>query len=57
MDNYNLVRTLVEVGTKLTKKGKEPLADPTYFKQIVGSLRYLVPYLTFPMKLVLLVDT
>ena len=41
MDMCNPAKTPVEVGTKLTKKGEEPLVDSTYFKQIVGSLRYL----------------
>lgn len=44
MDMCNPAKTLVEVGTKLcklTNKGEDPLVDPTYFKQIVGSLRYL----------------
>lgn len=41
MDMCNPTKTPVEVGTKLTKKGEGPLVDPTLFKQIVGSLRYL----------------
>ena len=41
MQDCNSVRTLVEVGTKLSKNGEGMRIDSTYFKQIVGSLRYL----------------
>lgn len=41
MDSCNPAKTPVEVGTKLTKEGEGSLVDSTYFKQIVGSLRYL----------------
>ncbi|GKV49004.1 hypothetical protein SLEP1_g55778 [Rubroshorea leprosula] len=41
MQNCNCVRTPVEVGTRLLKNGEGAPVDLTYFKQIVGSLRYL----------------
>nr|CAD1829226.1 unnamed protein product [Ananas comosus var. bracteatus] len=31
----------VDIGLKLNKKGDRKLVNPTYFKQLVGSLRYL----------------
>ncbi|GKV24501.1 hypothetical protein SLEP1_g34108 [Rubroshorea leprosula] len=36
--SYFLARTLVEVGTKLFKEGEEARVNPTFFKQLVGSL-------------------
>ncbi|GKV14655.1 hypothetical protein SLEP1_g25495 [Rubroshorea leprosula] len=41
MHNCNPARTLVEVGTKLFKEGDDVRVNPTFFKQLVGSLRYL----------------
>ncbi|GKU93614.1 hypothetical protein SLEP1_g7191 [Rubroshorea leprosula] len=41
MQNCNCVRTPMEVGTRLSKNGEGAPVDSTYFKQIVGSLRYL----------------
>ncbi|GKV33750.1 hypothetical protein SLEP1_g42213 [Rubroshorea leprosula] len=41
MQNCNCVRTPVKVGTRLSKNGEGAPVDSTYFKQIVGSLRYL----------------
>lgn len=41
MEVSNPVKTPVEIGLKLTKDGDERMIDPTYFKQIVGSLGYL----------------
>ncbi|GKV47387.1 hypothetical protein SLEP1_g54294 [Rubroshorea leprosula] len=37
----NPARTPVEVGTKLFKEGDDARVNPTFFKQLVGSLRYL----------------
>ncbi|GKV17840.1 hypothetical protein SLEP1_g28296 [Rubroshorea leprosula] len=41
MHNCNPARTPVEVGTKLFKEGDDVRVNPTFFKQLVGSLRYL----------------
>ncbi|GLT56153.1 hypothetical protein SLA2020_292210 [Shorea laevis] len=41
MHNCNPARTPVEVGTKLFKEGDDAHVNPTFFKQLVGSLRYL----------------
>ncbi|GKV07267.1 hypothetical protein SLEP1_g19063 [Rubroshorea leprosula] len=41
MHNCNPARTPVEVGTKLFKEGYDVRVNPTFFKQLVGSLRYL----------------
>jgi len=41
MEDSNSVKTLIETRIKLTKKGDGRTVDATYFKQIVGSLRYL----------------
>jgi len=41
MEDSNLVKTPIETGIKLTKEGDRRTVDATYFKQIVGSLRYL----------------
>jgi len=41
MEDSNLVKTPIEIGIKLTKEGDGRTVDATYFKQIVGSLRYL----------------
>lgn len=38
----NLESTLAEVNLKLVKNEDEELVDPTLFKQIVGSLRYVI---------------
>nr|CAD1844300.1 unnamed protein product [Ananas comosus var. bracteatus] len=35
------VVTPIEIGLKLNKKGDGKLVNPIYFKQLVGSLRYL----------------
>jgi hypothetical protein len=40
MENCNLVLTLIENGVEL-RKSKIGNVDPTYFKSLVGSLRYL----------------
>jgi len=41
MENSNSVKTPIEYGIKLTKEGDGRIVDATYFKQIVGSFRYL----------------
>ena len=41
MEDSNPVKTPIETGIKLTKEGDGRTVDATYFKQIVGSLRYL----------------
>jgi len=41
MEDSNPVKTPIETGIKLTKEGDGQIVDATYFKQIVGSLRYL----------------
>ena len=41
MEDSNSVKTPIETGIKLTKEGDGRTVDATYFKQIVGSLRYL----------------
>lgn len=41
MYDCNPVKTPVEVGTKLCKEGDNAHVDPSLFKQIVGTLRYL----------------
>ncbi|KAK2966107.1 hypothetical protein RJ640_001521 [Escallonia rubra] len=41
MDDSNLVSTPVECGVKLSKKDVGEKVDPTFFKSLVGSLRYL----------------
>ena len=41
MEDSNTVKTPTETGIKLTKEGDGRTVDATYFKQIVGSLRYL----------------
>jgi hypothetical protein len=40
MENCNLISTLVENGLEL-RKSKVGNIDPTYFKSLIGSLRYL----------------
>ena len=40
MESCNLVLTLIENGVEL-RKSKIENVDPTYFKSLVGSLRYL----------------
>lgn len=35
------IATPVEIGLKMCKNGNGKLVDPTFFKQLVGSLRYL----------------
>ena len=41
MGDSNPVKTPIEIGIKLRKKGDRWTVDATYFKQIVGSLRDL----------------
>ena len=41
MLNSNLVSTPVECGVKLSKHDDEEKVNPTFFKSMVGSLRYL----------------
>ena len=41
MLNSNPVSTLVECGVKLSKHDDEEKVNPTFFKSLVGSLRYL----------------
>ena len=41
MDGSKPVNTPIECGTKLSKYTKEEHVDPTLFKSLVGSLRYL----------------
>ena len=41
MEDSNSVKTPIETEIKLTKEGDGRTIDATYFKQIVGSLRYL----------------
>ena len=41
MEDSNSVMTPIEFGIKLTKEGDGRTVEATYFKQIVGSLRYL----------------
>ncbi|XP_042460730.1 uncharacterized mitochondrial protein AtMg00810-like [Zingiber officinale] len=41
MDDCNLVNTLVNCGTKLSKSDERKTVDPTRFKSLVGSLRYI----------------
>ncbi|KAG6504248.1 hypothetical protein ZIOFF_036579 [Zingiber officinale] len=41
MDNSKSINTPVECGVKLSKHDKEEKVDPTFFKSLVGSLRYL----------------
>ena len=40
MFNCNSILTPTEIGLVLEKEGTEELINPTYFKKIVGSLRY-----------------
>ncbi|KAG6502065.1 hypothetical protein ZIOFF_041952 [Zingiber officinale] len=41
MDNSKPINASVECGVKLSKHDKEEKVDPTFFKSLVGSLRYL----------------
>ncbi|KAI0498935.1 hypothetical protein KFK09_019833 [Dendrobium nobile] len=41
MENCNLVSTPMECGIKLSKKEEGKIVDPTMFKSLIGSLRYL----------------
>ena len=41
MSNSNLVSTPIECGVKLSKHDDEEKVNPTFFKSLVGSLRYL----------------
>ncbi|KAG6514307.1 hypothetical protein ZIOFF_024657 [Zingiber officinale] len=41
MDNSKSINTPVECGVKLSKYDEEEKVDPTFFKSLVGSLRYL----------------
>jgi len=42
MEDSNSIKTPIETGIKLTKEGDGQTINATYFKQIVGSLRYLM---------------
>ncbi|KAK6151637.1 hypothetical protein DH2020_014272 [Rehmannia glutinosa] len=42
MDNCKLINTPVECGIKLSKYDGEEKVDPTLYKSLVGSLRYLM---------------
>jgi len=42
MEDSKSIKTLIEIGIKLTNEGDRRTLDATYFKQIVGSLRYLM---------------
>ena len=42
MSKYNLVRTLMEARLKFEKDRKEEEEDPSQFKSLIGSVRYLV---------------
>ncbi|KAG6476800.1 hypothetical protein ZIOFF_066048 [Zingiber officinale] len=42
MDNSKSINTPVECGVKLSKHDEEEKVDPTFFKSLVGSLRYLM---------------
>ncbi|KAG6492797.1 hypothetical protein ZIOFF_047764 [Zingiber officinale] len=41
MDNSKSINTPAECGVKLSKHDEEEKVDPTFFKSLVGSLRYL----------------
>jgi hypothetical protein len=41
MSNCNPAITPMETGVKLSKNSEDELVDPTLYKQIIGSLRYL----------------
>ncbi|KAL5857265.1 hypothetical protein ACOSQ3_004723 [Xanthoceras sorbifolium] len=41
MDNCKPINTPTECGIKLSKHGEGESIDPTFFKSLVGSLRYL----------------
>ncbi|KAG6511663.1 hypothetical protein ZIOFF_029740 [Zingiber officinale] len=41
MDNSKSINTPIECGVKLSKHDEEEKVDPTFFKSLVGSLRYL----------------
>ncbi|XP_019229122.1 PREDICTED: uncharacterized protein LOC109210203 [Nicotiana attenuata] len=41
MDKAKLILTLIEEKLKLVRDGTSNFVDPTYFKKLVGSLRYL----------------
>ncbi|KAG6529238.1 hypothetical protein ZIOFF_011434 [Zingiber officinale] len=41
MDNSKSINTPIEGGVKLSKHDEEEKVDPTFFKSLVGSLRYL----------------
>ncbi|KAJ4976591.1 hypothetical protein NE237_001697 [Protea cynaroides] len=41
MSDCNPINTPVEIGIKLSKNEDGELVDPTFFKSLVGSLRYL----------------
>ncbi|XP_050908831.1 uncharacterized mitochondrial protein AtMg00810-like [Lathyrus oleraceus] len=41
MDDVNPVGTLMECGSKLSKHENKEIVDPTLYKSLVGSLRYL----------------
>ena len=42
MDTATLIMTLVEEKLRLTKEGTDGYVNSTYFKSLVGSLRYFI---------------
>ena len=55
MEDNCLVDNPVEYGTKLTKEREWDLVNPTYYKSIMGCLRYLTctgPYIFFGVGLI-----
>ncbi|KAM2706055.1 hypothetical protein EV1_035182 [Malus domestica] len=55
MDDCKLISTPVECRVKLTKHNEGESVDPTFFKSLVGSLRYLTctrPYILYVVELV-----
>ena len=52
MSDYNLVKTPMEIWLKLLKDGKREEVNPSLFRSLIGSLRYLVytqPDITYNM--------
>ena len=41
MKNCNAVNTITTVNLKLTREGQGKIIDPTLFRSLIGSLRYL----------------
>jgi anthranilate/para-aminobenzoate synthase component I len=55
MEDCCLADNPIEYGTKITKEGERYLVNPTYYKSIVGCLRYLTctrPYILYGVSLV-----